>query len=554
MADKLSLEILIKTIADARGLQTTEQQVKQLAGELEKASTSGNKLEVSADEIAGRLQNMGEQATAGAEQTSKATKQTGQSVNQLGENFEKGAAAGRVMSQALQGNISAIFQLGPAIKALGALLKTNLVGVLITIGALAAQVFVPMIKGFVDAKKGLDATAEAAKKADASLQLRKDAVDGTTQSITALGAEADKTEKKLLAVQRRMDEIAESERDLKIAQVRADPNLSDEERSRQISAITAESEAAKAKRTDDTLKGVQDAHAKAAAEAQQIVADLEAEQAQLAKDSNFAATALTQRREEAASARSRAAAARAATGPGERPGGAAAAAAAARVADKNLADAEELVRFTSERSQTLAEQLAAARKAAAAAAEAAEERETEIAAEREKNATVQQRRAEIVRVEQRAATQSPLLDRRTAISNRLSALNVQAQSEAAEGLESGVFGASDSTLQEISRLKQEAAELERTLKETSSKSAESIQTAANTMSEAAKTVPPPLDATPITTSVNEFGGRIIEMQNGNVAAIGKVVEQVTRNNEAITQLNQRLNQVIQQMSNSRSSR
>ena len=159
--------------------------------------------------------------------TAKQAQQTARNVNELGENFEKGASAGRVLSSAMQGNVAAIAQLGPAIKALGAAMKTNLIGALVTLGGVLAATIIPIMTGF---KKKLDETEASAKRADEALQLRKDAVEKVSTAINQLATDAEAAEKQLRALQNRNDAIGDAKLGLELAQIRAREDLTDVER------------------------------------------------------------------------------------------------------------------------------------------------------------------------------------------------------------------------------------------------------------------------------------------------------------------------------------
>jgi len=169
----------------------------------------------------------------------QSSKQAAKGVNELGENFEKGAGAGRIMGEAMKGNVSAMLQLAPAIKAVGAMMKTSLIGILITIGALAAQVLVPLIKGFADAKKELEAMGKAADEAKLHLQgLDKTKMDSLKQQLEGITkSTTDALEEfKLLASE--MDKIASAKFSADMAGIDAS-NLSPEEKEKKKAALQA---------------------------------------------------------------------------------------------------------------------------------------------------------------------------------------------------------------------------------------------------------------------------------------------------------------------------
>src|SRR5690606_38470236 len=94
-----------------------------------------------------------------ARNASRNTADTAKGLNALGEAADKGASAGRVLSEVMRGNVAALTQLGPVLKASGAALLAN---PLFTIGATAATIILPTIAKI---KEGWDEQAEAARKA-----------------------------------------------------------------------------------------------------------------------------------------------------------------------------------------------------------------------------------------------------------------------------------------------------------------------------------------------------------------------------------------------------
>jgi hypothetical protein len=188
----------------------------------------------------GAAQALGEvnvQATKGA----AAAQAQGKAVNELGESFDKGAAAGRVLGEVARGNVLALGQLGAALKAIGTLLRTNLIGGLITLGALAATVLLPLIKGFQDKKKAADAAGGAI---DANRQKMEELANANKAAIdrivadAALAADAYAELAGMIdAARRRQDELADAALAAKIAEIDAAEQLAlanagtDEERS-----------------------------------------------------------------------------------------------------------------------------------------------------------------------------------------------------------------------------------------------------------------------------------------------------------------------------------
>lgn len=155
-----------------------------------------------------------------AEESTKAAQATGKAVNTLGEDFTKGAAAGRVLSEVMRGNVLAFGQLGAAIRALGALLKTNLIGTLFTLGAVAAAVLAPLIKGFIDTRKKIDETTDSAKA------LGQVKLDGLRRELDVLSGAASEAKMKFDLLQQSAAAIDDAQKALALAQIQSDPSLS----------------------------------------------------------------------------------------------------------------------------------------------------------------------------------------------------------------------------------------------------------------------------------------------------------------------------------------
>ena len=165
-----------------------------------------------------------------------------QSVNTAGESFEKGTAAGRTFSEALRGNASAIVNLGPAIKALGAMLKTNLIGVLVTLGAIAARFAAPLVKGFLGSKAGAEALRAAADAAGKALQ---GVAETPMEKLNAALAESERYAKSFLAAQNAVletqNKIADNEDEIAKIRIQNNDKLSDEEKASALSDIDSRS-------------------------------------------------------------------------------------------------------------------------------------------------------------------------------------------------------------------------------------------------------------------------------------------------------------------------
>jgi hypothetical protein len=118
--------------------------------------------------------------TRAAGDNAKAAAQTSRGMNDLGEASEKGAAVGRVFGQVMAGNVGALAQLGAALKATGAALKTNIVGVAL-IGATALVSFLQQVRG--GTKDMGDAAGDAAPKVDAFADALKKAGDAKNEAL-----------------------------------------------------------------------------------------------------------------------------------------------------------------------------------------------------------------------------------------------------------------------------------------------------------------------------------------------------------------------------------
>jgi hypothetical protein len=194
--------------------------------------------------------------TNSAQSAQRAAAANAKSVNDLGEAAGKGAAAGRVLSSALDGDVESIGQLSTVVKGFSTLLKTNLIGLLITLGSLAASFAIPMIKGWT-------ATKDKAKEAEDQIKLTKQATDDARKSAEDLGkaqmdilisnieivkrtaTEADDAFKSLL---RRAQEVDDAQRNLDLAKIDADGNATEEQKAARRAAVNTRFDARRAGR------------------------------------------------------------------------------------------------------------------------------------------------------------------------------------------------------------------------------------------------------------------------------------------------------------------
>lgn len=210
MADQ-DLNIRIKTPAELGGLKAANQETKDLT------NTTGK-------------------ATAATVDQAKA-------VNTLGENLDKGAAAGRVIGEVTRGNVVALAQLGPVLKAVAAAFKTN---PLFLIGSIAATVILPAVakiaagwKSVEDrAKEAGKASAEAASAAlDAAATRSDNALAQTYKEIADRAAEA---RANIDAVTIAQTAQLDAEEAVALAEVQADKSISEVERLRRTGGIRRE--------------------------------------------------------------------------------------------------------------------------------------------------------------------------------------------------------------------------------------------------------------------------------------------------------------------------
>lgn len=166
---------------------------------------------------------------AQAKKGTEAAKDAGKATNELGENFEKGAAAGRVLGEVSRGNVLALGQLGAAIKALAALLRANLIGGLITLGAIAANVLLPIIKGFQEKKKAVEEDSAALdankRKMEELAESNKAALEKIADSAKLTGESYAELASLIDATRRRQDELTDASLAAKIAGIDAAEQL-----------------------------------------------------------------------------------------------------------------------------------------------------------------------------------------------------------------------------------------------------------------------------------------------------------------------------------------
>lgn len=185
------------------------------------ADTSG------AEKMNGALEGVG----AASVNAGKKSEAAARGLNTLGEGYERGSSAGRAFKEVINGNVASVGQLGVELKLLGTLMKANLVGVLVSIGALAAQFIVPLVTGFKQAREELEkmsASAKASKEAFEALNDSK--LDRLNQQLKSAEEGAADALKKFQEIADAQDKIASSKYASDMAKLDADGSLTPEQR------------------------------------------------------------------------------------------------------------------------------------------------------------------------------------------------------------------------------------------------------------------------------------------------------------------------------------
>lgn len=216
-----------------------------------------------ADRAAAALGKVTAATQAGAAQSKDAAK----AANDLGENFDKGAAAGRVLGEVSRGNVLALGQLGAALKAIGALLRANLIGGLITLGAIGASILLPIIKGFQDKKKAVEDTGKALDAAKAAAQrLGEQRLETLGAELERISAAAQSTVQDLEASLAAAEKLAEAQDRLDLARIEADTSLTEEQRVGRRAAVAERAAARRSASAVSQAEGIVGARRGAAGE------------------------------------------------------------------------------------------------------------------------------------------------------------------------------------------------------------------------------------------------------------------------------------------------
>lgn len=187
------------------------------------ADTSGAKA------VASALGEVNAQATKGA----VAAKNQAKGFSQLGETAEKGAAAGRVLGEVTRGNVLALGQLGPVLKAVGEAFKTN---PLFLIGSIAATIILPVISKISDGWKAQKqaaleagkASAEAAGEALDAISKKNDNV--VEKQFKDIETAANNARAAIDAATNALVAQVDANEAVALAKIDADPSLTNEQR------------------------------------------------------------------------------------------------------------------------------------------------------------------------------------------------------------------------------------------------------------------------------------------------------------------------------------
>lgn len=217
--------------------------------------------------------------TSSSKKATTATVDHGKAVNDLGENFDKGAAAGRVLGEVSRGNVLALGQLGPVLKGLAALFKTN---PLFLIGSIAATIILPAIAKIAAGWKSVEerakeagkASAEAGAAALAAASTRQDnALAKTYKEIADRAAEA---RANIDAVTIAQTAQLDADEAVALAEVQADKSISEVERLRRTGGIRREFRGRRFDRELGALDAQESVSAQRVTEAQSAAAEARA--------------------------------------------------------------------------------------------------------------------------------------------------------------------------------------------------------------------------------------------------------------------------------------
>jgi hypothetical protein len=207
--------------------------------------------------------------SAAAGKGAVAAKDQAKGFSQLGEQAEKGAAAGRVLGEVMRGNVLALGQLGPVLKAVGEAFKTN---PLFLIGSIAATIILPVFAKISEGWKKQAADAKAAGDAvDESMQRARDAIakkadNALAKTYDEIAEAAARAERYINAVTTARTAQTDANEAVALAQIDANTSLSNEEKLLAKVKVQEDARRARAATQLDILDAKDTAAAKTAAE------------------------------------------------------------------------------------------------------------------------------------------------------------------------------------------------------------------------------------------------------------------------------------------------
>lgn len=166
------------------------------------------------------------QAAAG--KAGAATKDTAKDFNALGEQAEKAAGAGRVVGEVLRGNIGALAQIGPLLKAAGAAFAANPI---FFIGSIIAAVALPALAKFKAGWKSVEDQAVEAGKASADAggaaldAISKKQTNETAANFRDIATAAGEARAQIDAVTAALTAQVDADEAVEIAAINANPAL-----------------------------------------------------------------------------------------------------------------------------------------------------------------------------------------------------------------------------------------------------------------------------------------------------------------------------------------
>ena len=228
MPDSPELNIRITTTADTAAVADTKKAIDGLG--------------TAATDTGTPLTNLGDKASEAGKKSTQSTNEAAHSVHELGKGYLEGADAGRVLSEVAQGNISQIGRLGYSIKALGLLLKTNLIGGIFILGSAALQVLIPLVDKlnakFGTTKESAEDLANKFKQAEAFGsavgKVKMDVLQRELDTVKTKIQAANELFREQLDLQGKRDEVAAA---TKIAQIQNNPLSTDSEKAKQIQGV-----------------------------------------------------------------------------------------------------------------------------------------------------------------------------------------------------------------------------------------------------------------------------------------------------------------------------